>query len=143
MTRRWLTLCMVLCLLAGALAAFPASPTLVCRVTGEPMPPAAATEAHKTCCAVAPAAITAEGATRYRLASPGCCDLRQATERAEQPFVFAAAPEPVSPGWAPAPPVLFVPPVVETVSYAPAIDRSAPRAPPGRSSAPRAPPVLS
>ena len=75
---RALVLFTALCLLAGV-PVVGAAPSLVCRVTGQPM---AAIEAapdslpkHLACCAVK-RSVAADGTTRFALAAPGCCDLR-------------------------------------------------------------------
>jgi len=103
---------------------------------------AAQAQPHNACCAVATVAAP-DGTTRYALVSPGCCDLRQAPQKAEQPTVVASLPPFAMVAWVPAPPVLFVPPLTEAAPPAPVTHETAPRGPPLRSSASRAPPVLS
>lgn len=140
MMRRALLLYTALSLLVGLLAV-PAAPLLVCRMTGAPMAPVAAAAAPKSCCAVISVA-SAGGTNRLALASPGCCDLRQAPEQPQQPAVTTTA-APFLAAWVPAPPVLLVPPITESAPRAPIAHEKAPRGPPLRSAPSRAPPFLS
>jgi hypothetical protein len=152
MKRRALALFLAVCLVAG-FAALPtgaaAAPTLVCRITGQPMAPvmvadetAAAPDTERSCCAITPK-MGANGSTRYALVAPGCCDLRAIPERDEAPAAIVAAPETAFVAWVPAPPVLLVPPTTEAVTPPSARSEAAPRAPPRSSASPRAPPFFS
>lgn len=147
MLQRVLPYLIVACLLMGLIPAAPAAPSLVCRFTGQQMEPvlAAATQdvpGHRTCCAVTQV-VTPEGESRYALAAPGCCDLRQPQERADLPVAASGPPDLYALIWAPASPTVFSPAVVEVYRPAPVAGCTPPRGPPSRTTAPRAPPPSS
>jgi hypothetical protein len=150
MKRRVLALFLAVCLVAGFVAlptGAAAAPTLVCRITGQPMAPVmvadeAAAGAPRSCCVVA-AKMGPDGNSRYALTDPGCCDLRTAPERVETPAAIVAAPEIAFVAWSPAPSVLMALPPSEAVTTRLPRSQAAPRAPPRSSVSPRAPPFFS
>jgi hypothetical protein len=141
MTRRVLAFQIVLFLLGAFFP--PAAPTLICRMTGQPMTPTGAMGATRpSCCAVA-VTIGADG-EHYTLTRPGCCDLRFAA-RHQAPAGTSPVPSDLlaQTAWMPVLPALPTP-VAEAVSSIPEPNRQdAPRAPPRCSAPPRAPPTLS
>ena len=76
MIRGTMALYTILCLLATLLGN-PQGPQLVCRITGAPMLPVRAEVGKRPSCCDVSKSTVADGATRYTLTSPGCCDLRQ------------------------------------------------------------------
>ncbi|MDX1931749.1 MAG: hypothetical protein SFU56_04015 [Capsulimonadales bacterium] len=143
MLRRVLALHTVLCLLATFFT-LPAAPTLVCRMTGEPMPPVVAdAENRDSCCAVA-VTVGADGSDRYALTSPGCCDLRITPDHEQPPAVAAVTPDlGPSAAWVPAPPAIGVPVTTEVAVMPFLLTSVAPRAPPVGAVPARGPPFFS
>ncbi len=137
MMRRTLALYVVLCLLVGTLAV-PAS-SLVCCVTGRAM--VAVVETSKSCCATAPV-LSTDGAVRFALNHPGCCNLRPGPEHPPAPAAVTV-PVPLALAWVPAAPSIFLPPSTEMLPSAGVVQESVSRAPPGRPASLRAPPSFS
>ena len=137
-----IALCTALCLLVGTLP-IQAAPVLVCRISGLPMEAVAEKEAGGSCCGVKVAAVSNHGTPRYALATPGCCDLRQAPERVEQPAVATTLVDTTVVATLPVVSALLTPPLGEVVPLPPVVRESIPRGPPRSSVSSRAPPTLS
>lgn len=143
MARRVLAFYTTFCLLA-AFFARPVLPTLVCRVTGQPMPLVVANPHNEgSCCAVAEQ-VDASGRSHYALTSPGCCDLHVPPDRAQSPAVASSAPDfGLLVAWVPA--RIAAPLPVAAVIASPPIlfTQTAPRAPPVETVRGRGPPPFS
>ena len=139
--RRAFALLTLLCFAAGLLA-LPQSPTLICRLTGAPMPPivqSAAKPAPRPCCTVV---VAASGDVAHlTLTAPGCCDLRQGQGGVTLPTTRAALPDLPFATLLPVTAQTPRPPVTACTGSVLVRAQAAPRAPPRFGSPPRAPPL--